>query len=382
MEVDLIILGGGCAGLSLALNLAKQGTACPNTLILEKREAYSNDRTWGFWQQQPTLFDQLISKRFSRMRVKTGNEFCTLNCASTPYSVLEARDFYQHALGVISALPNIQLQLGTAVLSSPQKNGDRWKIETSNATYFAKQVVDTRPQPLSPHSSRGLYQSFYGVEVECENDLFDPSCLDLMDFERESRFPILFTYLIPSSKKRALIEITVFSETALQQDSLKPEMVRKLKKQLQGSSFKIIREESGILPMGTAFPPISLDETYVYAGLTSGAARPSTGYAFQRIQEWAVLCAEELKNKRLPISHVSDPWLIRTMDKIFISVLRSRPELAPQLFYALFSRVSTPRVIRFLSGRPLLLDCLKIVLAFPTLVFLAELPKALKCHRG
>ena len=55
MQVDLIILGGGCAGLSLALNLAKQGSVCPNTLILEKREAYSNDRTWGFWQQQPAL---------------------------------------------------------------------------------------------------------------------------------------------------------------------------------------------------------------------------------------------------------------------------------------------------------------------------------------
>ncbi len=46
---DLVIIGGGCAGLSLAYQLSQFGENCPKTLIIEERELYTNDRTWCFW---------------------------------------------------------------------------------------------------------------------------------------------------------------------------------------------------------------------------------------------------------------------------------------------------------------------------------------------
>ena len=57
---DLVILGGGCAGLSLAMRLAKLGEQCPQTIIVEPRERYVNDRTWGFWGTPSAQLNPLV----------------------------------------------------------------------------------------------------------------------------------------------------------------------------------------------------------------------------------------------------------------------------------------------------------------------------------
>jgi len=46
--VDLAILGGGCAGLSLAHALAASHVT-GSVVILEPRSAYTDDRSWCFW---------------------------------------------------------------------------------------------------------------------------------------------------------------------------------------------------------------------------------------------------------------------------------------------------------------------------------------------
>ncbi|MGB1400357.1 MAG: lycopene cyclase family protein, partial [Pseudohongiellaceae bacterium] len=53
-DYDLIIIGGGCSGLSLAAalcRLAVQPEHVPRTLIIEPRSRYTNDRSWCFWAQ-------------------------------------------------------------------------------------------------------------------------------------------------------------------------------------------------------------------------------------------------------------------------------------------------------------------------------------------
>jgi len=47
---DLIIIGGGCAGLSLAARLSRYGGDAPRTLVVDSRTSYTNDRTWCFWK--------------------------------------------------------------------------------------------------------------------------------------------------------------------------------------------------------------------------------------------------------------------------------------------------------------------------------------------
>jgi len=52
-DLDLLILGGGCAGLSLGDRLAEQPSRPGGTMIIEARQAYVNDRTWCFGRLAP-----------------------------------------------------------------------------------------------------------------------------------------------------------------------------------------------------------------------------------------------------------------------------------------------------------------------------------------
>ena len=50
-EFDYIIIGGGCAGLSLAYELEINDKLKEKTLaIIETREEYKRDKTWSFWK--------------------------------------------------------------------------------------------------------------------------------------------------------------------------------------------------------------------------------------------------------------------------------------------------------------------------------------------
>ena len=50
-EFDYIIVGGGCAGLSLAYELEINGKLKGKTLaIIEPRTDYKKDKTWSFWR--------------------------------------------------------------------------------------------------------------------------------------------------------------------------------------------------------------------------------------------------------------------------------------------------------------------------------------------
>ena len=101
----------------------------------------------------------------------------------------------------------------------------------------------------------------------------------------------------------------------------------------------------------------------------AGGARPSTGYAFQRIQRWADECACALVNSGQPVGHRPDPLPLRVMDQIFLDVLRADPSRGGAIFFSLFSRADPARVIRFLSGTAGVVDSLAVVAAMPVLPF-------------
>ena len=60
-EFDYIIIGGGCAGLSLAYELEINDKLKDKTLaIIETREKYKRDKTWSFWKVFNHNFDCLL----------------------------------------------------------------------------------------------------------------------------------------------------------------------------------------------------------------------------------------------------------------------------------------------------------------------------------
>jgi lycopene beta-cyclase len=375
---DLLILGGGCAGLSLAQRLAMLGDRCPRTQILERRSEYLADRTWCFWNEPKAALTELIGHRWPVVSLAVGERVVRIDCAETPYAMVPAAAFYQDSLAKFAQTPQLELELEVAVLAAPQKVAGRWYVETSAGTHSAKTLVDTRPPTILEPDSALLWQSFLGHEIECVSAVFEPGVAEIMHFATDGQGVILFFYLLPFSPQRALLEVTVFAREPWQPASFHGEMESFLQRRIGDASYTILRSEHGILPMGQTHISPMADTSYVTAGLFAGGARASSGYAFQRIQRWASDCAAALGVGLLPVPQRADPAILRGMDRVFLRVLRRHPERAPELFLALFQKVEIAVLVRFMSDQATLSDYLAIVTALPAGLFLREILPTLR----
>jgi lycopene beta-cyclase len=382
---DVLILGAGCAGLSLAMRLAEMGDHCPRTHIVERRSDFDNDRTWCFWGTDNAQLRTLASKQWTRMQLRNMGASLELGSARAPYCMIRAIDFYQHALAIVATNPRITLHLGQNVSSAaPSKVDGKWNVQLDHECVRTATIVDTRPGSDSPQPSPTLWQSFLGAEIQCEVDTFDPHSMELMNFTPARGARIAFTYVLPIDARRALIEFTVFAPTAYTASTLQPELNNAIAQHIGKRSFSQLRTEYGLLPMGLPRTSSSPSTHFAKVGLTVGAARASTGYAFQRIQRWATACASSLAKTGTACEHPSDPFLMATMDQIFLNVIRHDPERAPQLFMTLFARAGVERTARFLSDCATHADIAAIVTALPSLPFLAGARRvvAARCSRA
>lgn len=366
---DLVILGGGCAGLSLATELAHLGGASPHALVLESRQTYSHDRTWCYFKDGEAASRNDVQHAWQSMRVASGAGSIAFDCGAARYEMVNAGRFYENAQMIISQSANVDLKMGVVVTKPPEKQNDLWKIDTDVGTLYSRYVVDTRPAQRPHRDGAKLWQSFYGQEIECEVDTFDSACGDLMDFAAANTCgarqalpdAVCFVYVLPTTAKRALIEFTVFGPDPLPPEMLHALHAHALTRRLGGAAFSVLRSEHGVLPMGAAPLVSARDASYVVAGLTAGGARPSSGYAFARIQRWASGCALSLASGNGPLGHAPDGVIQRAMDALFLKLVRARPDLAPDLFVALFAGTDIQSVIRFLSDRATLRDYARVV---------------------
>jgi lycopene beta-cyclase len=374
VDSELLILGGGCAGLSLGVRLGENSGRCARTVVLESRPVYTNDRTWCFWQQPSDYFAHLATHSWSALQLRAADRTVRFDCRSTPYQMLPAETFYAEACRLIDQSHSVDLRRGIQVTAEPRRCGDVWKVETDQGAITARQIIDTRPPgPGSPITAT-LWQSFAGLEVVCDSAPFDPRSAMLMDFGQSTDGNIHFTYVLPIARNRALVESTVFGPRPLQASFFTEWQTNAVARECGGADFAVLRSEHGVLPMGIVSPRISARTAgLTRVGVMRGAARPATGYAFGRIQRWAHQCATAVREGRPAPIHRPDPLYTRLMDNLFLNVLRARPDLAPRLFLDLFEKVEPARLIRFLSDTGSFADHAAVAAALPTGPFLRAL---------
>ena len=375
-DYDLIIMGGGCAGLSLAMRLAELGGECPRVAIIERRENYVHDRTWSYWATESAQLTHLAKSDWKKVLVGAADQRVVVDCDKTPYQSIHSDAFYQSALRKISKNKRIDLFLGESAGVVHRKN-NLWQVNIKNTSVSAPQVIDTRPSKRPSDEAPILWQSFSGVEVKCSQDVFDDRVATLMDFTEVTLGEIGFLYLLPYSPTCALIEATVFGKRAMSQSELAGMLDGLIKKSVGSVAYEITYREHFVIPMGLGDHVPSGDSSYVTVGLESGGARASTGYVFQRIQRWAEGAVSEIKNGKPVTGHVRDSWVIRKMDKLFLRVLERYPERGPEIFVRLFSMRDSGSVIRFMNDEPTLWDSIRVMSVLPYGIFIKELVRGI-----
>ena len=95
-EFDYIIIGGGCAGLSLAYELEIYEKLKNKTLaIIEPREEYKRDKTWSFWKVFNHNFEDCVKKSWDTFTINSPSQTKYVECKETPYQTIDSGMFYE-----------------------------------------------------------------------------------------------------------------------------------------------------------------------------------------------------------------------------------------------------------------------------------------------
>jgi lycopene beta-cyclase len=372
-RADLVLIGGGLSGLSLAMRLARSSYG-GRVSIIEPRLHYQDDRSWAFWTRRGSPWSESAARTWDRWSFSRG-EGTTVSRSAEGwcYAYVRSIDFYQAALRVIAASPNITLLAG-AQAGTVEARGGEITVGTSAGTLSARHVVDTRPPPASQRSAATLYQSFAGRELRLPQPGFDPGQVELMTDMRCDSRGLVFTYVLPLSATRALVEVTRFSTQQVGASELSPDLDALL--EARGwAQAEVLRREAAILPMGLPSAAHACQmRGVVRAGTGAGALRAATGYGFLRIQAWAEQCADALIRGGPPLGHPAEPRLRGWMDGVFLRALANHPERAPGFFMRLATRVPGPAFGRFMSDQAGWADHARVIAALPPGPFLQALP--------
>jgi lycopene beta-cyclase len=351
-EFDYIIIGGGCAGLSLAYELNLHQKLNDKTLaIIEPRDNYTKDKTWSFWKIFSHNFEDCVKKSWNNFTINIPNHTRHLECKNTPYQTIDSGLFYDKTINSLKQNKNIFFL----------KNLNEINI---NNSFIFNSVESTA------NSKGKLWQHFSGFEIETKKDFFDEEIFNLMDFDCEQKDSVHFFYTLPYSKKRALVETTWISD--LKNSSLQDydeQLNSYIKDHLKIKDFTINYKEVGAIPL------FNIDyikkPNQINIGTVGGMTRLSTGYTFLNIQEHSKYIRKNLDNiQNTSLFTLGKKY--QFLDNIFLKVLKNNPKNMGQIFFKMFGCPSKT-VINFLSNKSNLPEDLSIISKMPKLKFLRQL---------
>jgi len=368
LDADVVILGAGCAGLSLASRLAQDQTRL-RIMLIDPRTGYRDDRSWCFWRPDEHDLSDLVSARWAGWRFSdAAGESALHSVPGLTYQYIRSIDFYNRALEQIAAAPTIELRLGVragAITLAP----DGIQVETDQGPVLAGQVIDTRPR----QQDAILYQSFVGIELNSSTPHgFNPGEVTLMGSMAADDDGLRFVYALPLDDNRLILEWTRFGAVPTPRDQLTTELDALLHAHSLGNAERV-RTEGGVLAMGLLPDTTPALPGVVSAGNAGGALRAASGYGFLRIQRWAEACAGRLLEGAPAIGHPPEPWSRATLDRLFLQAVRRHPERTAEYFLALAQGVPAPSLLRFLSDGARTLDYARIIGSLPKRPFIHEM---------
>ncbi|MGB0678236.1 MAG: lycopene cyclase family protein [Polyangiales bacterium] len=362
VDVDYVVVGAGCAGLSLAVHWAEAGLP-QRLLLLDGRADLQHDRTWCFWQGRSHPFVDCITHSWPRWRLRHAGTEALCHAPTRPYQHLPSGRFYAKARACIEASPQLALRLGTAV-QRIDVQADAVQVHSSAGTLRCHAVFDSRPRAL-PVGEHPWLQHFRGLHLQADAPCFDPGVATLMDFDVATRpGAVHFMYVLPFSRHRALVEDTYFSETPLPSTQHDAAIDAYLGQRFPQARFTRTGTEAGVLPMHVPTPRMVQPRLYAI-GQAAGAIKPSTGYAFTFIQRHSAVLVARFGRQRLPAPpRMRSPWKL-ALDQVFLSHLRRHPDRAPATFLRLFQRNPPARTARFLGEESAWHQDLRVMASMP-----------------
>lgn len=366
-----IILGAGCAGLSLACALLEAGIE-DELVLIDRRRAFPDDRTWCFWDVgDANPFASAAEHAWARWRLVGPAADVFHHAPAHRYHHLSVGAMRAAALARLAAAGDqVRVRTGEPVQGVEQVAGGV-AVRTARGVIRGGVVYDgmaagSPRRALAARRGPALVQSFVGLEVTTSEPLFDPGVPTVMDTRAPQDPDLLhFLYVLPFGPDRALLEHTTLGPHGIA-PAERREAIDEWLAQRGARITAIHREERGRLPMARSAIP---DGPAIPIGTVAGAIRPSSGYAFSRIQAHSrALASAAARGDSEPVP-VAPPWL-DLLDEIFLRVLERQPHAFADWFPQLGGALGGPGFARFMTDAARPDDVLRAIAALPKLPFL------------
>lgn len=368
---DYIIAGMGCAGLSLAVHLSQSGlTKNKKILLIDREPKVQNDRTWCFWETTPSIFEPIVYRSWDKAWFYGhGNEQKLLALGPYHYKMIRGIDFYSYCLQFIQQDPAFEVKY-EKIRGLRSEKGSAYCI-TDQQMHKAKVIFNSIQfdQPKPQKDKHYLLQHFKGWIIETEVDAFDPTEPVLMDFRLDQKHGTAFVYIMPFSKRKALVEYTLFTPSLLKEQEYVDGLQQYLHTYLQGKAWKVIDEEFGIIPM-TNHRFKRMDDSIIHLGTAGGKTKPSSGYTFRFIQKDCADIIESIQRHGHPFKLRKDKARFYWYDSVLLNVLATHKLAGDKVFTELFTHNPPDRILRFLDNDTKLLEELRILTSLPQWPFM------------
>ncbi|MGB5982049.1 MAG: lycopene cyclase family protein [Nonlabens sp.] len=366
---DIAIIGLGCAGSHLVHAFLEHDLNL-KTVVIDPWTLEKAEKAWSFWEEGPGKWEHLIEQTWSRTKIATRKKSMILDLEPYTYKSMDSKKFTAFAEARLQ-----QSQLFTFIDSSVEKvqpkDGKEW-IQLSNGSHItADRVLDSRvpSEFFQDKSAITLKQHFKGIVIETKNEVFDPETCTMMDYSIMDDGTCSFTYVLPYSKTKALVEFTYFSHEEVYEETYDHFIDKYLREELKINDYNLISTESGIVPMTTYDFTEHNTLTHLRVGTGGGWVKPSTGYSFKMCEKKSQQVALNIKTGRL-LEHQLFSKKARLYDTTLLDVLDKNNGDGDKIFFKLYSSNKMKYFFRFLDEETSFLQDVRIMLPMTSPAFL------------
>ena len=364
---DIIILGAGCAGLSVLMRiLADEQLSKQSILLIDQAPKIHNDRTWCFWEKEPGFFEPVVHHQWKQLRFESNQFSSLLHIGAYTYKMIRGIDFYTYCFEKIKQYPNVTVQYDTI----QQFSGDQIQLAGSTIACSGALVLNSTYITLpSQKNSYRLLQHFKGRVIETEQPFFDATTATIMDFRTAQYGATAFVYTLPLSPYRALVEYTQFSSKLLLPQQYEASLDKYISETLQLQNYTLVEEEFGVIPMTNANFELYSNGVY-HLGTAGGQTKSSSGYTFQFIQKQSDAIVQLLKQGKPPL--VKPTFLQQRFhwyDSTLLHILAKNKMEGNDFFTRLYSKNDAALIFKFLDNETSIVEELKIMNTVPRWLF-------------
>lgn len=376
-QYDYIFTGSGLSALMTVYKMIlSQKFQTKSILLLDENAKQTNDRTWCFWEQKETLWENSISKKWNSVLFANADFKRNLELHPYQYNKIQGLDFYNQLLELIVNQKNIDFTQEKVL--AIEESESIVLVKTESQSYSCSQVFNSIYNPsLVTNQSKYplLQQHFVGWFIKTEKPIFNPEQATFMDFSVAQKGNTRFMYVLPTSETEALLEYTLFSKDLLSKEEYETKIENYIQK-LGIQNYKIFEKEFGNIPM-TCYPFWKHNtQNVINIGTAGGWTKASTGFTFKNSDQKSTELVSFLETQT-DFRKFHKKTKFWWYDLLLLDILDQKNETGAAIFSALFQKGNAPLILKFLDEKTSFWEDLQVIWKCPKGLFINALLKRL-----